>query len=73
MIFLKHFDTSMQSLLGVSKTYMQRNAKVGDLGPVICEKMRWTPGTPVKLYEVNFHIQTFQTVSLALFRKSSRA
>jgi ubiquitin carboxyl-terminal hydrolase 7 len=51
MIFLKYFDSSKQSLLGVGKTYMPRNAKVGDLGPVINEKMRWTPGTPVKLYE----------------------
>ncbi|KAF9457164.1 hypothetical protein BDZ94DRAFT_1342402 [Collybia nuda] len=51
MIFLKHFDTSKQSLLGVGKTYMLRNSKVGDLALVINERMRWTPGTPLKLYE----------------------
>jgi len=52
MIFLKHFDTSKQSLYGVGKTYMLRTSKVGDLAPVINERMRWTPGTPLKLYEV---------------------
>ena len=52
MIFLKHFDTSKQSLYGIGKTYMLRTNKVGDLALVINERMRWTPGTPLKLYEV---------------------
>lgn len=52
MIFLKHFDTSKQTLYGVGKVYVLRNAKVGDLVPVVNERMRWTPGTPLKLYEV---------------------
>lgn len=51
MIFLKHFDTSKQTLFGVGKTYMLRTSKVGDLAIVINERMRWTPGTPLKLYE----------------------
>jgi ubiquitin carboxyl-terminal hydrolase 7 len=51
MIFLKHFDTSKQTLTGAGKVYMARTAKVADLVPVINEKMRWTPGTPLKLYE----------------------
>ncbi|EPQ58737.1 hypothetical protein GLOTRDRAFT_27252, partial [Gloeophyllum trabeum ATCC 11539] len=51
MIFLKHFDTTKQTLYGVGKCYVQRNAKVGDLMPIINERMRWTPGTPLKLYE----------------------
>lgn len=51
MIFLKHFDTTKQTLLGVGKTYVPRNSKVSDLFGVINEKMRWTPGTPLKLYE----------------------
>jgi ubiquitin carboxyl-terminal hydrolase 7 len=51
MVFLKHFDTSKQNLLGVGKVYMQRTSKVGDLIPIINERMRWTPGTPLKLYE----------------------
>ena len=51
MIFLKHFDTSKQTLRGIGKCYAQRSAKVGDLVPTINERMRWTPGTPLKLYE----------------------
>ena len=52
MIFLKHFDNSKQTLYGVGKVYVLRNSKVGDLMPLINERMRWTPGTPLKLYEV---------------------
>ncbi len=52
MIFMKHFDTSRQTLLGVGKTYVQRNSKVGDLSNYINEKMRWPAGTPLKLFEV---------------------
>lgn len=52
MIFLKNFDTSKQTLYGVGKVYVSRNSKVQDLHPMINERMRWTPGTPLKLYEV---------------------
>lgn len=52
MIFLKHFDTSRQTLYGVGKVYVPRGSKVGDLAPLINERMRWTPGTPLKLFEV---------------------
>ena len=58
MIFLKHFDASKQSLYGVGKTYMLRTNKVGDLVPIITERMRWTLGTPLKLYEVH----TYDTI-----------
>ena len=51
MIFLKHFDTSRQTLYGIGKTYVLRNAKVGDLYHYINERMRWPAGTPLKLYE----------------------
>ncbi|KAI0029861.1 cysteine proteinase [Vararia minispora EC-137] len=51
MVFLKHFDTSKQTLRGIGKCYAQRTAKVSDLFPTINERMRWTPGTPLKLYE----------------------
>ncbi|TFK55144.1 cysteine proteinase [Heliocybe sulcata] len=51
MIFLKHFDTTKQTLYGVGKSYVQRNAKVSDLMSIVNERMRWTPGTPLKLYE----------------------
>lgn len=51
MIFLKHFDTSKQTLLGVGKVYMPRTSKVGDLISIINERMRSPPGTALKLYE----------------------
>jgi len=51
MIFFKHFDTSKQALYGIGKAYIQKTAKVADLVPIINERMRWTPGTPLKLYE----------------------
>jgi ubiquitin carboxyl-terminal hydrolase 7 len=56
MIFLKHFDTSKQTLFGVGKVYVSRTSKVSDLFPLINERMRWTPGTPLKLYEVRRHV-----------------
>ena len=52
MIFLKHFDTSKQTLFGVGKVYVLRSSKVGDLMGIINERMRWPSGTPLKLYEV---------------------
>ncbi|CAD6985631.1 unnamed protein product [Tilletia controversa] len=51
MIFLKHFDISRQTLLGVGRQYVPKNMKVGDLAPTINEIMRWPPSTHVKLYE----------------------
>lgn len=51
LLFLKYFDTSRQSLLGVSRMYVPRQMKVGDLVPTINEMMRWPPTTQVKLYE----------------------
>ncbi|ESK93065.1 ubiquitin carboxyl-terminal hydrolase 5 [Moniliophthora roreri MCA 2997] len=51
MIFLKHFDTSKQTLFGAGKVYMLRTSKVADLVPIINERMRWAPGTALKLYE----------------------
>ncbi|KAF9236379.1 hypothetical protein BU15DRAFT_50174 [Melanogaster broomeanus] len=51
MIFLKNFDTAKQTLYGVGKVYIPRNMKVQDLHLVINERMRWTPGTPLKMYE----------------------
>jgi ubiquitin carboxyl-terminal hydrolase 7 len=51
MLFLKHFDTSKQSLYGLGKMYVSRSSKVSDLFAYINERMRWAPGTPIKLYE----------------------
>ncbi|KAI6117686.1 hypothetical protein EDD16DRAFT_995965 [Pisolithus croceorrhizus] len=51
MIFLKHFDTSKQTLLGVGKVYVSRNGRVQDLYFIINERMGWSPGAPLRLYE----------------------
>ncbi|KAL1944539.1 hypothetical protein VTO73DRAFT_2969 [Trametes versicolor] len=51
MIFVKHFDIANQKLTGVGKVYVPRSNKVSDLVPIINERMRFTPGTPLKLYE----------------------
>ena len=66
MIFLKHFDTSKQSLYGAGKVYVLRSSKVGGLIPIINERMRWTPGTPLKLYEVLFYRVGIIWVALVL-------
>ena len=52
MIFLKHFDTTRQSLLGIGKVHMPRASKVTDLIPIINDRMKWASETPLKLYEV---------------------
>ena len=52
MIFLKHFDTARQSLLGICKIYVPRASKVRDLIPIINHRMKWPSGTSLRLYEV---------------------
>ncbi|KAI6124860.1 ICP0-binding domain of ubiquitin-specific protease 7-domain-containing protein [Pisolithus croceorrhizus] len=51
MVFLKHFDTSKQTLLGVGKVFVSRNSKVQDLHLIIVERMKWTPDVLLRLYE----------------------
>lgn len=51
MIFLKYFDVSGQTLVGISRMYVQKGMKVGDLVPKINELMRWPPTTQCRLYE----------------------
>ena len=52
MVFLKHFDTTRQSLFGIGKMYIPIVSKVRHLIPSINIRMRWAPETPLKLYEV---------------------
>lgn len=52
MIFLKHFSVSEQTLKGVSKVYVQRNSKVGELVGTINALKGWQATTPLRLYEV---------------------
>jgi len=52
MIFLKHFDTTKQSLFGIGKIDMPRASKVSDLIPIVNERMKWASETPLKFHEV---------------------
>ncbi|KAJ6489907.1 ICP0-binding domain of ubiquitin-specific protease 7-domain-containing protein [Mycena sanguinolenta] len=52
MVFLKHFYLDKQTLRGVGKVHILiKRKKIGDLAPVINERMRWPPNTPLKFYE----------------------
>lgn len=51
MIFLKHFSVSEQTLKGISKVYVQRTSKVGELVGTINALMGWQASTPLRLYE----------------------
>jgi len=51
-IFLKYFDATKQTLFGIGKLCVPGAKKVGHLGPIIRERMKWAPWTPLKFYEV---------------------
>jgi len=75
MILLKHFDTTKQTLFGIGKILVSRTDNVGDLVPIINEKMKWAPGKPLKLYEVTngAFSSTRRTNLLSFSRKSNLA
>ena len=52
IVFLKHFNATRQTLSGIGNTYVRRANKVSDLIPIVKEKMKWSPETQLKLYEV---------------------
>jgi len=52
IIFFKYFDIMKQSLFGIGKIHIPKDEKVSDLIPIINERMKWAPGTPLELYEV---------------------
>ena len=52
IVFLKHFEITKQSLFGIGKIHIPKDEKVSDLIPIINERMKWAPGTPLELYEV---------------------
>ena len=45
LIFLKHFDSEAQSLVGVGHIYLKKNSKIADMVPLIMQTMDWTPGS----------------------------
>ena len=65
-IYLKHFDTAKQTLSGVGKVYILRTAKVGDLIPMINQKMGWMQSVPLILYEV-YTLPRYSTVLTPIY------
>ncbi|KDR67782.1 hypothetical protein GALMADRAFT_231689 [Galerina marginata CBS 339.88] len=51
LIFLKHFDASKQTLLGIGHVYVSRQSTIAELVPLINKKMGWSPSTSLRLYE----------------------
>jgi ubiquitin carboxyl-terminal hydrolase 7 len=51
MIFLKHFDTTTQSLYGIGTFYAAYQDKVADLSPSITKLLGWPADTQIKLSE----------------------
>ena len=52
IVFLKHFNTTRQTLFGIGNIYVRRTDRVRDLIPIITDRMKWSPETQLKLYEV---------------------
>jgi len=72
MLFLKHFDTTTQSLLGIGKVHMPRASKVSDLIPIINERMKWASGTSLKFHEVRTDaLSPIQRADSVLFPRRS--
>ncbi|RIB23989.1 ICP0-binding domain of ubiquitin-specific protease 7-domain-containing protein [Gigaspora rosea] len=51
LVFIKYFNPDTQSLEGLCHLYIQKFAKVGNIIPILCEKMKFPPHTPLKIYE----------------------
>ena len=52
IVFLKHFNTTRQTLFGIGNIYVRRTDRVRDLIPIITDRMKWSPEKQLKLYEV---------------------
>ena len=57
LVFLKHFDVTMQSLTGVGHVFVRKHAKVSELAGQILGIMNWPAGTQFTLYEVYFALR----------------
>ena len=53
LLFLKYFNPKEQSLSGKGHVYVGKHQRIGEIGPIILERMGWEPGTDLKLYEVS--------------------
>ncbi|ORZ20052.1 cysteine proteinase [Lobosporangium transversale] len=51
MIFIKHYDPVTSKLEGLGRIHVHKQAKVGDIIPILVEKMGYPANTPLKLFE----------------------
>lgn len=52
IIFVKHFDTKNQSLLGHQRLIVSSTSRISDIVPIINTSLGLTLSTPLRLYEV---------------------
>ncbi|CAB4475303.1 unnamed protein product [Rhizophagus irregularis] len=51
IVFLKYFDPDKQTLEGLGHLYVQKFGRVRDITRILCEKKKFSPNTPLKIYE----------------------
>lgn len=51
LLFLKYFDVDSQTLTGRGYVYIDKSKRVAELGPLVLDRMGWSAGTNIKLYE----------------------
>lgn len=61
-----------QNIYGVWKAFMSRRSEVGDLGPVVNERMLWAPGVSFKSYEVSCRVFNHKKPWFMICRKSNQ-
>jgi hypothetical protein len=66
MVFIKHFDASKQSLLGVERLYVAVDSRLIDILPTICAALQLSPLTKLRFYEVKMNHLLDLTHSLTL-------
>jgi hypothetical protein len=66
MVFIKHFDASKQSLLGVERLYVPMDSRPIDILPTFCEALQLSPLTKLRFYEVKMNRLLDLTHSLTL-------
>lgn len=68
LVFLKHFDTTAQSLRGIGHVYIRKHSKVADLIPLIMNAMEGSPLTSTHSNTSNHQTQS-SSPALALYEE----
>lgn len=64
LLFLKYFDIDSQTLTGQGSVYIEKSKRISELEPVILNKMGWSSGTNLKLFEVRVFTSHLITIML---------